>query len=76
MNEQIEKLFDQALEEFKVENEYATIVVPDPLQRDFVEKFAELIVKECASLFPLTFTDEQYQRRIDKTIRKHFGVEE
>jgi len=41
-----------------------------------ISKFAELIVKECASLFPLTFTDEQYQRRIDKTIRKHFGVEE
>lgn len=39
------------------------------------EKFAELIVRECASLFPLTFTDEQYQRRIDKTIKKHFGVE-
>jgi hypothetical protein len=39
-------------------------------------KFAELIVQECASLFPLTFTDEQYQRRIDKTIKKHFGVEE
>jgi hypothetical protein len=42
---------------------------------EFVEKFAELIVEECASLFPLTFTDEQYQRRIDKTIRKHFGNE-
>jgi hypothetical protein len=41
-----------------------------------LEKFAELIIHECASLFPLTFTDEQYQRRIDKTIRKHFGVEE
>jgi hypothetical protein len=41
-----------------------------------IVKFAELIVKECASLFPLTFTDEQYQRRIDKTIRKHFGVDE
>ena len=38
------------------------------------KKFAELIIKECASLFPLTFTDEQYQRRIDKTIMKHFGV--
>ncbi len=37
-------------------------------------KFAELIVKECAQLFPLTFTDEEYQRRIDKTILKHFGV--
>lgn len=39
------------------------------------QKFAELIVQECAGLFPLTFTDEQYQRRIDKTIMKHFGVE-
>jgi hypothetical protein len=39
------------------------------------EKFAELIIQECASLFPLTFTDEEYQRRIDKTIRKHFGLE-
>ena len=41
-----------------------------------LEKFAELIVKECADLFHLTFTDEQYQRRIDNTIKKHFGVEE
>jgi hypothetical protein len=41
-----------------------------------VDKFAKLIVNECADLFPLTFTDEHYQRRIDKTIRKHFGLEE
>jgi hypothetical protein len=40
------------------------------------QKFAKLIVQECASLFPLTFTDEQYQRRIDKTIKKHFELEE
>ena len=40
------------------------------------KKFARLIVEECASLFKLTFTDEQYQRRIDKTILKHFGVDE
>ena len=38
------------------------------------KKFAELIVRECAAQFPGTFTDEQYQRRIDKTILKHFGV--
>jgi hypothetical protein len=41
-----------------------------------IEKFAELIIQECANLFPLTFTDEQYQRRIDKTILKHFGVDQ
>jgi hypothetical protein len=41
-----------------------------------VDKFVKLIVEECASLFPLTFTDEPYQRRIDKTIRKHFGLDQ
>jgi hypothetical protein len=45
------------------------------ISNEDLERFAELIVQECASLFPLTFTDEQYQRRIDKTIRKHFGVD-
>lgn len=36
--------------------------------------FAELLIKECADLFKLVHTDEQYQRRIDKTILKHFGL--
>ena len=36
------------------------------------ERIKELA--EQAGLFPLTFTDEQYQRRIDKTIRKHFEI--
>jgi hypothetical protein len=47
----------------------------DDYDRAAILKFAELIVRECANLFPLTFTDEQYQRRIDKTILKHFGVD-
>ena len=84
MNEQIEKLFDQALEEFKVENEYATIVVPDPLQRDFVEKFAELIVKECSKVIvnggyrnPALGEKQQLTPpEIAKMIKEHFGVEE
>jgi hypothetical protein len=54
MNERIKELAEQARN-----NEYGEFDK---------EKFAELIVSECASLFPLTFTDEQYQRRIDKTI--------
>ena len=53
MNERIEKLFEQALEEFKAENKYATIIVPNPLK----EKFAELIVKECVQ-----FIDEENVR--------------
>ena len=43
-------------------------------QEQFIERFAELIVKECADQFKLVYTDEQYQRRIDKTILKHFGL--
>ena len=46
------------------------------IDADFCEKFAELIVKECADQFKLVYTDEQYQRRIDKTILKHFGFYE
>ena len=71
MNERIEKLFEQALEEFKAENKYATIIVPNPLK----EKFAELIVRECAAE-----ADRQtiYCRGIPwgRWIREHFGVEE
>jgi hypothetical protein len=40
------------------------------------QKFVKLMIDEFASMFPGTFTDERYQRRIDKTIRKHFGLEE
>lgn len=36
--------------------------------------FGELVVRECAELFRLVHTDEQYQRRIDKTILKHFDM--
>jgi hypothetical protein len=46
MNERIDKLFEQALEEFKAENKYATIIVPNPLK----EKFARLLVQECAEI--------------------------
>lgn len=40
------------------------------------EKFAGLIINECTSLFLMLITDEDYQRRIDKTIKEHFGVDE
>ena len=46
MNKRIYELFEQALKEFKQEHEYATYIVPDPIK----EKFAELIVRECAKL--------------------------
>ena len=80
MNDSIEKLFDQALAEFRVENKFATIVSPDPLQRDFVEKFAQLIVKECADVArgwtDVYVVEDNAPRQIDEFIKKEFGVEE
>lgn len=48
----------------------------DEYDKEAIAKFAELIVQECADLFKLAHTDEQYQRRIDKTILKHFEMYE
>ena len=63
MNERIKELFEQALEEFNAENKYATIIVPNPLK----EKFAELIVRECA-------LQCVHNEDVD-LIEKHFGVD-
>ena len=71
MNERIRELWSQAGGHYDSGNQHTwpQYTIDNPA------KFAELIVRECASLFPLAFTDEQYPRRIDKTIRKHFGIE-
>lgn len=37
-------------------------------------KFAELIVRECASIYEGVYTDQQRPERIDKRIKQHFGV--
>ena len=83
MNERIEKLFEQALEEFKAENKYATIIVPNPLK----EKFAELIVRECIAKAEeeseryLTWNTEDCNRfskvmqNYKELLKEHFGVE-
>ena len=79
MNERIDKLFEQALEEFTAENKYATIIVPNPLK----EKFAELIVLECMHeclrmQLGNQYTPEEllFQTKYRKIIKEHFGVEE
>jgi hypothetical protein len=76
MNELINKLFEQALEEFKAENKYATIIVPNPLK----EKFAELIVKECKKAIDPTgdltsMSEAGWREACMKMIDEHFGVE-
>jgi len=71
MNERVQELSEQA-EKYADDNFRG-----EPTWSEaFESKFAELIIRECADLFKLTFTDEQYQRRIDKTIYKHFGLYE
>jgi hypothetical protein len=83
LNEPIEKLFDQALAEFKAENKYATVVVPDPVQRDFVEKFARLIVRECVKVMYDNAIERKVPPDVNQTpthyaiaVLEHFGVEE
>ena len=41
-----------------------------------LEKFAEMIVAECAGIFEGVYTDQTRPERIDKRIKQHFGVEE
>jgi len=80
VNERIKELWEQALEEFKAENKYATIIVPNPLQ----EKFAELIVQECAEVCydhsraaGGVDTDFGYgYKDCGNDIKRNFGVEE
>lgn len=70
MNKRIKELVEQSGIELPDDSAFNGHIYKNSL-----EKFAASIVNECADLFPLTFTDEQYQRRIDKTIKKHFGIE-
>ena len=73
MNENIKNLWDAALEEFSKEHQFATIMLPEPLK----EKFARLIVRECAD-----FADEHNDYSegvtlgVGRALKKHFGVEE
>jgi hypothetical protein len=43
---------------------------------DQMKDFAELIVRECASIYEGVYTDQQRPERIDTRIKQHFGVKE
>jgi len=79
MNEKIKNLWDTALEEFSKEHQFATIMLPEPLR----EKFAELIVRECAKVCDDLDIDDWGDKSFDdgtyycsRAIKLHFGVEE
>jgi hypothetical protein len=77
MNERIRELWDKAAE--------STAAYPSgqnnswETQVNFMEKFAELIVKECAEIAKhhvmniSTYSDAEF---VDEQIKQHFGVEE
>lgn len=75
MNERIKKLAEQAMV-FSHENGGWRISTHVP--NDFKEKFAELIIKECAGLTLDYKNDQHYNGWLDyrDEIIKHFGVEQ
>lgn len=74
MNERIEKLSDQARQCFRAQQ---------CVDNAFLEKFAELIVQECAKVCDDLDIDDWGDKSFDdgtyycsRAIKKHFGVEE
>lgn len=65
MNERIEELWDKAAED--------TMDQSWQSQTKFMERFAELIVRECIK----TYNDDGYQteHEQDQRVLKHFGIE-
>jgi len=71
MNERIKELADQifSMERF----EYADEFISD----EFMEKFAELIVKECTDLFEVEYGQSEVSgNEVANVLKRHFGVEE
>jgi hypothetical protein len=75
MNERIRELAEQAGLEFDDDLVLEPEAIYYTTQKD-LEKFAELIVRECADLFDKDEIELSYtMRTIHNTIKEHFGVE-
>jgi hypothetical protein len=80
MNERIRELAEQALQLVADEHangdesrlNLASYTVKDLIQ----EKFAELIVGECAKLLPPEMTHGPDGRPLEQVFKQHFGVEQ
>ena len=70
MNERIKELAEQA--KFMAEEDINKQISYNTELKAFAEKFAELIVRECADLLETSLPYNPQQ----KMIKKHFGVEE
>ena len=85
MNERIKELTHLAFNEVRTTvdindpawKELLSIIVKDnKVLSVFKEKFAELIVRECADLFDPDLRDEHEEWIVRKSILQHFGVKE
>ena len=72
MNLRIQELKKQAMVEVRSHGAFGEVECYKTLDE---YKFAELIVRECASIFEGVYTDQQRPERIDTRIKEHFGVE-
>ena len=77
MNEQIKELVKQAVTRFDpdMDGEMEPNEIGDWVMVDDLEKFAELIVKECADLVQGVPIDTMGYQSADHKIKQHFGVE-
>jgi hypothetical protein len=70
MNERIQQLADEArLVTVNGQTRYA-------LAEEFEQRFAELIVAECANLIDLMDHSSQYFPHVADAIKEHFGVKQ
>ena len=76
MNERIKELVEQAginMDAFQFSGTPIKYIVDEPS----LEKFAELIVKECSDLFEIEWGEEKLTGNdVGYVLKKHFGVEE
>jgi hypothetical protein len=76
MNERIRELADQAGITTNLETDYFEKDINKWVDY-YSEKFAELIVQECAGLFEIEWGDEKLTGNdVGYVVKKHFGVEE
>jgi hypothetical protein len=79
MNERIKSLLDRAEYQARKYPGPDWEVYVEPSREQILEKFAELIVRECAKVawYHTPDTEElEYSHLIEDKILKHFGVEE
>ena len=74
MNERIKELAEQAMQYAKERLEQTHQAGPD-FVNDFREKFAELIVRECARVYWNIDNGETHTEYVE-ALKQHFGVEE